>query len=183
MRKAGLVTRLLCPPSNRKGSTMSDGKYTRRGAPRKFIEQLLTEKHEGCVKWPFKTSGNGYAYVLWGAKVVVASRLICRLAHGNPPTAQHEAAHKCGNGARGCVNPKCLYWATPSQNQADKFRHGTMPVGEKCHLAKITDSQAEEIRRDTRLQKVIAAEYGITQGNVSRIKSGNIRSHSVTRPG
>lgn len=44
--------------------------------------------------------------------------------------------------------------------------------------AKLTFKQIQEIRVDMRYQKVIAAEYGITQGHVSRIKRRAQRKES-----
>ena len=54
-------------------------------------------------------------------------------------------------------------------------RRHAMPCGEKHWMSKLTDSQVEEIRRDTRPKKVIAADYGISRPQVSRIKSGTSR--------
>lgn len=149
---------------------------TTPGAPRAFIERLLAEQHTECVIWPFATRSD-YDCVWWDGKLVTVSRLLCRLVHGDPPDNDMEAAHKCGNGARGCVNPKCLYWATHVENSADRILHGTLPRGEKHWSSRLTDSQADDIRLDARNQKAIAADYGISQSHVSRIKSGKIRSN------
>jgi hypothetical protein len=162
----------------RLGDPLAGG--THRGAPLSFIERLLTEKHTDCVIWPFATS-RGYAYVKWNGKRVRVSRLLCRLVHGDPPNSAMEAAHRCGNGARGCVNPSCLYWATKTENEADKLRHGTLRFGEKHVYSKLTDSQADDIRRDARPGKVIAADYGIDPSHVSKIKSGKRRISYAAR--
>jgi hypothetical protein len=145
------------------------------GTPRAFIERLLTEKHHECVTWPFAISSNGYANVKWNGKHVRVSRLICTLAHGDPPNVAMEAAHRCGNGARGCVNPACLYWATRAENEADKILHRTVMIGEKNGQCKLKDSQVDAIRVDNRTQRVIAAEYGISTTQVSRIRLGQSR--------
>jgi hypothetical protein len=145
------------------------------GETRAFIEHLVKEPlHDGCVTWPFATS-RGYAYVAWNGKYVSVSRLICRLVHGDPPSGKIHAAHRCGKGAQGCVNPKCLYWATKAENDADRVRHGTIPRGEKCFLSRLTDAEADAIRRDRRKGIVIAAEYGVSPAQVSRIRSGKSR--------
>jgi hypothetical protein len=54
-----------------------------------------------------------------------AHRLMCQLAHGDPPTPDHIAAHSCGRGHEGCVNPNHLSWKTYSENELDKRVHGT----------------------------------------------------------
>jgi hypothetical protein len=111
----------------------------------------------------------------WEGKHVNVSRLICRLSHGDPPDEAMHAAHKCGNGKHGCVNPSCIYWATPVENESDKLRHGTRPKGEQCGFAKLTDVQAAAIREDNRSGTLIAKDYGVSQSQVSKIKSGKSR--------
>lgn len=50
---------------------------------------------------------------------------MCILAHGEPPSPEHVAAHSCGQGHEGCVNPGHLRWATVAENIADTLKHGT----------------------------------------------------------
>lgn len=154
------------------GDPLSGGRFL--GEPNEFIQRLLTEKHTECVIWPFATS-RGYAYVAWEGRYQSVSRLLCRLVHGDPPDESMHAAHKCGKGKQGCVNPQCLQWETPEENQADKIIHGSIPRGEKCVYSKITDAQVSEIRNDRRRGNVIAKDYGISPAQVSRIKSGKTR--------
>ena len=52
------------------------------------------------------------------------------------------------------------------------MKKGRGPTGEKNGQAKLNGDQVRRIKTDPRLQKVIAAEYGIDQAVVSRIKSG-----------
>lgn len=144
------------------------------GEPRAFIERMLAESHTDCVTWPFARS-RGYAYAAWEGKYVSVSRLICRLSHGDPPDETMHAAHKCGNGKRGCVNPACLYWATRAENESDKIKHGTLVRGERHCWAKVTDAQVANIRRDNRRGNVIAHDYGISPAQVSRIKANKSR--------
>lgn len=40
-----------------------------------------------------------------------------------------------------------LYWATPKQNMADKYRDGTQQLGEKCPNSKLNELQVRIIRR------------------------------------
>lgn len=155
------------------GDPLGGGRYL--GAPRAFVERLLTETHTECVFWPFATS-RGYAYMAWNGKYVSVSRLLCRLVHGDPPDESMQAAHRCGKGKKGCVNPACLYWATKAENEADKLVHGTLPRGDRSPASKVTDDQVAAIRKDNRRGKVIAKDYGISPAQVSRIKSGKSRA-------
>lgn len=43
-------------------------------------------------------------------------RLVCWLAHGDPPTPSHECLHACRYKA--CVRPACLKWGTHAENMA-----------------------------------------------------------------
>lgn len=99
---------------------------------------------------------------------------MCMVAHGEPPTGSHEAAHSCGNGREGCVNPRHLRWATPVENQSDKVAHGTTYRGERHWSAKLTEVEVKEIRAllGTMSQAAIARLYGVDPSAVSEIKSG-----------
>lgn len=96
-------------------------------------------------------------------------RLVLEAFVGERPEGM-EGCHNDGNPANNRLSN--LRWDTPKNNHADKVRHGTTNRGERCGTAKLTAKQVASIRADTRLQRVIAAEYGILQNHVSRIKSG-----------
>jgi len=70
-----------------------------------------------------------------------------------------------------------LRWDTTRNNQLDRIKHGTSNRGERCAAAKLTEAQVRAIRADTRLQEEIAAEYGVRQNTISRIKSGKRWGH------
>lgn len=84
-----------------------------------------------CLTWPFYRKNNGYGEATLDGKKSVASRVMCILAHGEPPTPKHEAAHSCGKGHEGCVNPNHLRWATASENQLEREAHGTSNAGDR----------------------------------------------------
>ncbi|KKM01421.1 hypothetical protein LCGC14_1794570, partial [marine sediment metagenome] len=70
-----------------------------------------------------------------------------------------------------------LWLGTKGDNATDrdiKGRHW-VPSGENHYNAKLTDGQIKTIRSDPRIQCVIAAEFGIAQSTVSRIKCGKRR--------
>jgi hypothetical protein len=71
---------------------------------------------------------------------------MCILAHGEPPEDDSQAAHECGKGHLGCVNPRHLTWKSPAENTADQLRHGTRPRGEKKSNSKLTEAQVKFIR-------------------------------------
>ena len=87
-----------------------------------------------------------------------------------------ECCHNDGNPQNNYLSN--LRWDTPISNQADRVRHGTTNRGEQCGNAKLTLEQVRAIRQDNRLQRIIAAEYGVRDNTISRIKSGKRWTHS-----
>ena len=72
-----------------------------------------------------------------------------------------------------------LRYATRSENLADREAHGTSQRGERNPAAKLTNSQAEELRRRRARGehlRPLALHFGITESAVSRIFCGTRRS-------
>jgi hypothetical protein len=64
-----------------------------------------------------------------------------------------------------------LRWDTRKNNHADKKRHGTLPIGVKHPLAKLTAGKVKQIRAlSSRLQrKQIALIYNVTPEAISHV--------------
>ena len=86
-----------------------------------------------------------------------------------------EACHNDGNPFNNRLDN--LRWDTPRNNQLDRVKHGTSNRGERCAAAKLTELQVRAILIDTRLQREIAADYGVRENTISRIKSGKRWNH------
>lgn len=78
--------------------------------------------------------------------------------------------HHCDNPI--CVNPRHLWVGTRQQNSTDMVLKGRSRTGTKHWNVKLTENQVAAIRADPRTQKLIAADYGISQPLVSVIKTG-----------
>ena len=125
-----------------------------------------------CLTWPFWRTASGYG----------PSRKMCTLAHGEPPSPIHQAAHSCGKGHEGCVNPLHLRWATPMENAADRVDHGRVVRGADAHNSKLTDDQVREIKRRLHLGgwgagRKLAREFGVHEATICDIKKGRRWSH------
>lgn len=127
---------------------------------------------DDCLTWPFKMRPNGYGEIRQtdGTRMA-ASRYMCVLVNGGPPDPSYQAAHSCGNGHLGCVNPRHLRWATRLENEADKRIHGTLMLGEDHPASKLTESDVRQIRalQGTMTHAGIASLFGIARSTVGLI--------------
>lgn len=97
-----------------------------------------------------------------------AHRLMCEMAHGAPPTPKHQAAHNCGKGHYGCVNPKHLEWKTNSQNQLDRAKNGNALRNTHGPGSALSDEDKAAIvaLKGQMPQTKIAAKFGVSLGCV-----------------
>jgi hypothetical protein len=147
----------------RHGDPLGGGTF--RGAQAAWITDHALHQGEGCLMWPFSVIA-----------AMASARMMCEAAHGPPPSPQHEAAHSCGMGHEGCMNPRHLRWATRVENQHDRFVHGTHNRGSRHGMSKLTTPQVLEIRALARSkvmsQHKLAKRYGVTQSCISMIVNG-----------
>jgi hypothetical protein len=156
----------------RHGSPTGGG--VEKGEPLRFLESILMmESTTNCIQWPFANAGNGYGKVRFRSKWTFAHRAVCFMAHGEPPTHVHQAAHSCGNGHEGCVNPKHLSWKTPKENVADTSLHGTRNKGERNGQCKLSTAQVTSIRKATgkEMQRVLSDRYSVSRATISDIQT------------
>lgn len=143
---------------------------TPNGDVRRFLKAALSYEGDDCLFWPYARCRKGYARINMSGQSQVASHVVCKEAHGDPPTPLHEAAHSCGNGNLGCVNPRHLSWKTPAANNADKIEHGTLIRGEQHPFAKLTEDTVRMIYHDERPYPAIAAAHNISVPTIYDIK-------------
>jgi hypothetical protein len=137
---------------------------------------VLPWSSDECLIWPYGRSGiDGYGRMRLNGRTQLVSRIACEAVHGSPPTPLHQAAHSCGNGHLGCVNPRHVRWATRVENEADKLAHGTHARGERSANAKLTDAAVRQIRAlvGTTSAKELARQFGVSTGAISRITRGD----------
>jgi hypothetical protein len=138
-----------------------------------WLEDHRSYPHDWCLVWPFATL-HGYGQFGIKGKTHYAHRYMCELVHGAPPTERHQAAHSCGNGHKGCVNPRHLSWKTPSENQLDCKDHGTQAKNPYGNHGVLTHDKAATIRslKGIKLQRELADEYGVSESTISDIWLG-----------
>lgn len=124
--------------------------------------------HKVLKPWP---NTKGYLTVtLRGCRYKV-HQLVARAFLGYPPAGTH---------TRHCDDDKSnnrltnLLYGTPLDNAADAKRNGRLnpPRGERHGSARLSAAHVVAIRSDTRPQRVIAEQYGVSQVQIGRIKRG-----------
>lgn len=158
---------------------------TKQGEVRRFFDNfVLPYKGDHCIVWPYARSRSGYGFMGYNGLNKMPHRLACELKHGMPPTPKHEAAHSCGNGHLGCVNPNHVSWKTPLANTADKVSHGTQLRGEKVPTSVLKPEDVEFIilMRGKATQTDLAARFGVKREAISKIQLGKRWAHISALP-
>jgi hypothetical protein len=145
--------------------------FIKDDAPSKrWLEQHLDhDDREFCLIWPLSRAQNGYPTA--GKKNAIRPhRIMCERRHGPAPSSEHQAAHSCGNGHLGCVNPWHLNWKTPAENQFERYQQqgGPMP------RYRLRPEQVDEIRAMKGRERTVdtAARFQCTEANIRQIQSG-----------
>jgi hypothetical protein len=102
-----------------------------------------------------------------------AHQVAFKLTNGHWPTDQ--TRHSCDN--RPCCNPAHLLDGTPADNSADMVERGRSNRGSRNGSAKLTEADVIAIRADTRVHREIAADYGVHNMQISRIKARKTWGH------
>lgn len=140
-----------------------------RGKAFRWLSEHVAWSGDACLPWPFaKDNRVGRGTLGYNGRRFWAHRLMCEMAHGAPPTPKHQAAHNCGKGHYGCVNPRHLEWKNNSQNQLDRAKNGNALRNRGGPKSALTDVQKSEIvlLRGKEPQTTTAARLGVSLGCV-----------------
>ncbi len=140
-----------------------------KGAAFKWLLDHVSYQGDDCLPWPFcKDDRVGRGRLGHEGKHYWAHRLMCKLAHGEPPSPKHQAAHECGKGHYGCVNPRHLKWKTNSENQLDRRQNGSMLRNRFGNKGGLRPEQTKTIvgLKGKKTQMEIAAMFGVSLGCV-----------------
>ena len=94
------------------------------------------------------------------------NRLVYEECFGKIPEGML-ACHKCDN--HKCINPEHLFLGAPKDNSQDMVNKGRQNKGERRPNAKMTESQIKAIRKDGRIPKIIAEDYGMSKSTIRDI--------------
>ncbi len=145
--------------------------HTKQIDVHRFIDYAIGFQSMTCLPWPFGRNSAGYGHFTVDGRWTLAHRLICERVHGEAPADRSFAAHECGNGHNGCVNPNHLRWKSPKENSADMTRHGTVSRGADRHNVKLTENDIRAIRSRKGLvsAKDLASVYSVTPGAIHAV--------------
>lgn len=134
-----------------------------------WLEDHKDYPHDYCLIWPFfRESRVGRGIMGHNGKNAWAHRMMCELVNGPAPIDKPQAAHSCGNGDQGCVNPRHLSWANNSENQRQRYAHGRGNPNANGRVSMFTPAQIAEIRAKYGefTQTKLAEMYGCSLGTI-----------------
>lgn len=138
-------------------------------ATRQWLVDHKDYPHDYCLIWPFSRDPRvGRGTVGHNGGSGWAHRIMCEMVHGPAPADKPQAAHSCGNGDQGCVNPRHLSWADNSENQRQRYQHGRGNPNANGRAAMFTAEQIAEIRAKYGefTQTKLAEMYGCSLGTI-----------------
>ncbi len=105
----------------------------------------------------------------------LSHRLVAHAFLPKPEVGQTDVCHNDGNPSNNRADN--LRWDTHQANQMDMRRHGTMQDGEKCVTAVLTAAHVLDIRETISREgrgsgRRMCKKYGVSPGQISRIKNG-----------
>ncbi len=146
---------------------------THAPAEERFWKYVNRGTDEECWNWTGFRDWDGYGKFRECTRInIAAHRFSYRLHNGNLP-AELVVRHKCNNPA--CVNPNHLETGTHIENMGDRIRAGHYARGQRHPMAKLSDEKVAEIRAWTGTNREAATHFGISESQVSNIKSGRQR--------
>ena len=166
----------MCNKHWRRWKNYGDAEFTKvapTGEPLRFLlKAIKNATADKCIIWKFAAGSSGYGRVWADGRDWQAHRYALFKQTGINPPDKLACHGPCHNPS--CINPHPghgMYWGTPKENAADRLRDGTVLNGGNSNNHKLTESMVLDIRKDPRLHKVIAADFGIARQSVGEIKN------------
>lgn len=148
---------------------MPKGAYNKgKGKAVQWLRDHVNYDGPECLTWPFfldPDHGRGKLGV--EGKIYWAHHYMCILVNGPAPSDKPQAAHSCGNGNHGCVDPRHLSWSDNAGNQRERRIHGR-PEGARGTRTHLTPAQVSEIRmaKGKIPQFTLARLLGVKRGTI-----------------
>jgi len=177
------VSRGLCDKHYRRARKLGDPNIETRPMVygdeiERFHQKYIPEPNSGCWIWIGGTrangSGNLYSRHSRNDGISINGHRFSQIIHKGPIPDNLYVCHTCDNTL--CVNPDHLFLGTQQDNMTDmkdKNRSNKSRGQDKIGLAKLTNKDAEKIRKDsTHSQSELGRIFNVAQTTIHRIKSG-----------
>lgn len=148
----------------------------------RFHEKVIPVTESGCWIWIGATCSGGYGQMKIARKKKLAHRMSWIVNRGDIPDGL-DVLHRCD--VTCCVNPDHLFLGNDSDNQRDSFSKGRAYFNRRNilrdripHFSKLTPDQVISIREKHGVTlKVLANEFGVSQSQISSIRSRRYWKH------
>lgn len=154
---------------------MPTGVYSRGPVAARFWAKVrFVFFGDACWEWQAYKNHNGYGEFSYGGRARLASRVAYELSK-RKFDPKLKVLHTCDNPA--CVNPQHLFLGTQQDNLKDMRDKGRDARGETQGMSKLTEADVIAIRASTGLHRDVAAQYGIHEDHIGRIKARRRWAH------
>lgn len=151
------------------GTPLAPLRQAAKGTVLNWMRDHVSYASDDCLFYHGFNLEHGRPTIAWKGRKIIASRAMCILAHGQPPEEKYQAAHSCGKGHLGCMNPKHLRWATVLENSHDRILHGTMPDPVRLR-PKLTPLDVSYIRNSLDTIVTMSERLGVSKAAVTAAK-------------
>lgn len=144
------------------------------------VEWLMRNRYvdpaTGCWEWTGARFNGRYGMVRYKGSYVGAHRVVWLETFG-PVPAGLWVLHTCDNPP--CFNPAHLWLGTHQENMLDKVakRRDNSPHSERHPRTRLTAEQVRAIRDDTRSDRIVGLDYGVSANTVWGIQAGKTWRH------
>lgn len=141
-----------------------------------FWDRTAKTADEACWHWTGMTNDKGYGRLRFLGVEYLAHRVAFALGKNTALPGVVMVCHRCDNPI--CVNPEHLFLGTAADNNRDMMQKGRVArvTGFRNGRGKLTAEDIQAIRESTERQVDLCVRYGVSDGHISRIKSGQRRT-------
>lgn len=155
-----------------RGVSKSCGCLHREIASRK--KPISWIRNGNCLDCTSHFKHNGYPRIGRHRRSFSLVKLVCERRHGPLPEG-FVPRHTCDNPS--CIRPDHIIPGTQAQNMDDMVLRGRSLVGEKHHMAKLSDSDILEVRSSKLPGVFFAKKMGVSKGHISSIRKRKTWKH------
>ena len=147
-----------------------------RDTLKRFADKCKINQSTGCWEWIAGINRYGYGHFMMRdpKRMERAHRVSYFLFNGKIP-AGRLVLHRCD--VKHCVNPAHLFVGTQKDNVEDCIRKKRKPIGDAHPNAKLTAAAVKAIRKDTRVERLIALDYGVTESTINDVRNRRYWKH------